>query len=59
MYDTIDASTEHQAVTRLFDLVHAGDVDNLEFNQLDSLVYGRLLRTYAEESCAPPAESIS
>lgn len=44
---SIDADrTGHDAVTRLFDLVCNGDVDNLEFAQLDSLVYGRLQRTY-------------
>jgi hypothetical protein len=59
MYDTIDANTEHEAVTRLFDLVRAGDVDNLEFSQLDSLVYGRLLRAYDGDSEVPAAESIS
>jgi hypothetical protein len=36
----------HQAVSRLFDLVRNGEVDNLEFTQLDSLVYGALERTY-------------
>lgn len=42
----IDASARHEAVTRLFDLARAGDVDNVEFNQLDSLVYAGLLETY-------------
>lgn len=42
----IDRSAGHDAVTRLFDLVRSGDVDNIEFNQLDSLVYSRLLETY-------------
>lgn len=46
MYAPIDARAEHEAVTRLFDLVRAGEVDNVEFNQLDSLVYSRLLQTY-------------
>ncbi len=59
MYDTFDASTGHEAVTRLYDLVRAGEVDNLEFSQLDSLVYGRLLRAYEAESTVTAAESIS
>lgn len=40
------ASAGHDAVTRLFELARSGDVDNVEFNQLDSLVYSRLLETY-------------
>ncbi len=46
MATVIDSSAGHEAVTRLFDLVRSGDVDNVEFNQLDSLVYSRLLETY-------------
>jgi hypothetical protein len=42
----IDANTEHQAVTRLFELSSQGDVDNLEFAQLDALIYQRLQQTY-------------
>lgn len=42
----IDSSTRHEAVNRLFDLVRNGDVDNLEFSQLDSLIYGGLEQTY-------------
>jgi hypothetical protein len=57
MYDSTE-STEHQAVTRLFDLVRAGEVDNLEFTQLDSLVYGRLLQAYDAETTTM-GESIS
>jgi hypothetical protein len=45
-----DASAAHEAVTRLFDLARAGSVDNIEFNQLDSLVYSRLLETYAGDA---------
>lgn len=37
---------EHEAVGRLFDLARAGQVDNVEFDQLDSLVYSRLLQAY-------------
>ncbi|MBB1472300.1 hypothetical protein H5368_04580 [Luteimonas sp. MC1782] len=59
MYADIDTSTEHQAVTRLFDLVRAGEVDNLEFSQLDSLVYARLLRAYDVDTAATAEESIS
>ena len=46
-------------MTRLFDLVRAGEVDNLEFSQLDSLVYARLLRTYDVDASATAEESIS
>jgi hypothetical protein len=42
----IDSATQHQAISRLFDLVRNGDVDNLEFSQLDSLIYGELEQTY-------------
>lgn len=46
MTTTVHANAGHDAVTRLFDLVRAGEVDNVEFNQLDSLVYSRLLEAY-------------
>lgn len=46
MHAIIDTPAEQEAVTRLYDLVRAGDFDNVEFNQLDSLVYSRLLETY-------------
>ena len=42
----IDSETQHQAIVRLYELVRNGDVDNLEFSQLDSLVYGGLEETY-------------
>ncbi|WP_149101740.1 hypothetical protein [Luteimonas viscosa] len=42
----IDSNTQHQAIGRLFELVRNGDVDNLEFTQLDSLIYGGLEQTY-------------
>ncbi|TWT23182.1 hypothetical protein FQY83_00555 [Luteimonas marina] len=42
----IDSATQHQAIGRLFELVRNGDVDNLEFTHLDSLIYGGLEQTY-------------
>jgi len=42
----IDSNTQHQAVVRLFELARNGEVDNLEFEQLDSLIYGGLEQTY-------------
>lgn len=42
----IDSATRHEAISRLFDLVRSGDVDNLEFSQLDSLIYSGLEQTY-------------
>lgn len=42
----IDSTTQHQAINRLFDLVRNGEVENLEFSQLDSLIYGGLEQTY-------------
>lgn len=42
----IDPSTEHQAVARLFELSRSGELDNLEFAQLDALIYERLQQTY-------------
>ena len=59
MHAKLDRSAEHEAVTRLFDLARAGAVDNIEFNQLDSLVYARLLETYAGDEAANGGESIS
>jgi hypothetical protein len=44
-----DSNTEHEAVTRLFELVRNGDTDNCEFSQLDSMVYERLLRAYGAD----------
>ncbi|MHC9085304.1 hypothetical protein ACYX7E_09725 [Luteimonas sp. RIT-PG2_3] len=41
-----ESDVEHQAVSRLFDLVRNGDTETLEFDQLDSLIYGRLQQTY-------------
>lgn len=57
----VDTSAGHEAVTRLFELVRSGDVDNVEFNQLDSLVYSRLLETYAcdQDGLGCGGESIS
>jgi hypothetical protein len=55
----IDTNTEQQAVTRLFDLVRTGEVDNIEFAQLDSLIYERLLQTYDCGREYGSAESIS
>ena len=46
MHTNLDTSAEHEAVTRLFELARNGAVDNVEFNQLDSLVYSRLLEAY-------------
>ena len=56
MHASLDTDSGHQAVARLFDLSCAGAFDNVEFNQLDSLVYSRLLQTYEHE---PEGESIS
>jgi len=42
----IDSDTQHQAVVRLFELARNGEVDNTEFEQLDSLIYGGLEQTY-------------
>ena len=42
----IDSTTQHQAINRLFDLVRNGEVETLEFSQLDSLIYGGLEQTY-------------
>lgn len=42
----IDPGTVHDAVARLYELARTGEIDNVEFNQLDSLVYDRLVRTY-------------
>lgn len=56
---SIGSSTEQQAVTRLFDLVRTGEVDNVEFAQLDSMIYERLLQTYDCGREFGAAESIS
>lgn len=49
---SFDTDPGHQAVARLFDLARAGAIDDIEFNQLDSLVYSRLLQTYEAGSDA-------
>lgn len=56
MHASLDTDPGHQAVTRLFELSCAGAIDNVEFDQLDSLVYSRLVETYERE---PDAGSIS
>lgn len=57
MYDH-DENAEHQAVTRLFELARSGDIDNCEYSQLDSMVYGRLEQAYAGGEPATPASAI-
>lgn len=42
----IDPGTVHDAVTRLYEMARNGEVDNIEYVQLDSLVYDRLVQTY-------------
>lgn len=49
MYES-DSNTEHEAVTRLFELVRNGETDNCEFSQLDSMVYERLLQAYGADA---------
>lgn len=49
-----DSSTERLAVTRLYELVRNGDTNNCEFSQLDSMIYQRLLQTYASTESAHP-----
>lgn len=48
-----DRDVGHDAVVRLYELSRSGEVDNLEFSQLDSLVYGRFQQAYADEATAP------
>ena len=61
MISIADNNAGQDAVTRLYDLVRSGEVDNVEFNQLDSLVYARLLRTYDcdQDGIGTGGESIS
>ena len=60
MHTNLDTSAEHEAVTRLFELARTGAVDNVEFNQLDSLVYSRLLEAYDfDQAGTGGGESIS
>ena len=54
----IDSTTQHQAINRLFELVRDGDVENLEFSQLDSLIYGGLERTYQVTEADVPKRHI-
>lgn len=56
---TIGSSTEHDAINRLFDLASAGEVQNVEFAQLDSMIYQRLMRAYDVAQDPQQAESIS
>lgn len=55
---TIGSNTEHHAINRLFDLASTGEVENVEFAQLDSMIYQRLMRAYDVQD-APQGESIS
>lgn len=61
MSAVIDRSAKLEAVSRLFDLSRAGDTDNVEFSQLDSLVYDRLLEAYEcdRDGVGAGSESIS
>lgn len=61
MHALSDTRAGHDAVTRLFELSRSGEVDNLEFAQLDSLVYSRLLDAYEcdREGLGCGGESIS
>lgn len=44
---TIDNAIELQAVTRLFELASVGETHSSEFQQLESMVYARLMQCYA------------
>lgn len=44
-----DENAEHEAVTRLFELARNGETDNCEYDQLDSMIYGRLEQAYASD----------
>lgn len=52
---TLD-TTEHQAISRLFDLAREGDTDNCEFDQLDAMIYERMQRTYESLPQSAPIE---
>ncbi len=41
-----DDNAEHEAMTRLFELARNGETDNCEYDQLDSMIYGRLEQAY-------------
>ncbi|RDZ28266.1 hypothetical protein [Lysobacter silvisoli] len=42
------AVSDAALVTRMYDLVRAGDGDALEMMQLDAAIYGRLAEAYGE-----------
>lgn len=42
-----DENAEHEAMVRLFELARSGETDNCEYDQLDSMIYGRLEQAYA------------
>ena len=42
-----DENAEHEAMVRLFELARNGETDNCEYDQLDSMIYGRLEQAYA------------
>lgn len=46
----IEPGTVHDAVARLYELARCGEIDNIEYMQLDSLVYDRLAQTYEDAS---------
>jgi len=51
MYDH-DDNTEHEAVTRLFELARSGETQNCEYSQLDSMIYDRLEQAYGSDGAA-------
>ena len=54
----IDNNARLEAVNRLFELVQSGEVESLEFSQLDSLIYEGLEQTYSAEVIEVPAQAV-
>ncbi len=50
-------SIQHQAIHRLFDLSCRGEVENMEFVQLDSMIYAGLERAYPVDEADPAQDA--
>lgn len=55
MHESSDTSA-HDAIDRFFELARNGETGNSEFSQLETMIYGRLLQTYAVDEA--PAQGL-
>lgn len=59
MFDDIATQglSDDYVVSRMFDLVHAGDTDTEEFAMLDSVILNRLTRSYPADAADAAPQS--